>query len=122
MDNFIALILFTVTTLHILWEVMHPKLNDSFMGNVTTLEGFATIPHQYTIWLELIEKIISVNVNELSNKTSFELFLCILSDNLSDESSRAVKMTSQFFGRVRSKLVSIALTFLCLFLLSSVVL
>ena len=83
------------------------------MGNIATLEGFATIPHQYNIWLELIEKMTTVKLSELSNKTSFELFLCILSDNLSEESPRAVKMTAQFFGRVRSKLVSISLTFFC---------
>jgi len=111
-----------VTTLHILWELLHPKLDETFMGNITTLEGFATIPHQYTIWLELIEKIATVKLSELSNKTSFELFLCILSDNLSEESARAVKMTAQFFGRVRSKLVSISLTILVTLSLGYVVL
>jgi hypothetical protein len=85
--------------------MMHPKVNDTFMGNMTTLDGFANIPYQYTIWLELIEKITTVKLNELSKKTSFELFLCILADNLSEESPRAAKMTTQFFSRVRSKLV-----------------
>jgi hypothetical protein len=69
-----------------------------------SIEGLATLPHIYTDWIDILDKLTVDQDSEVSNKNSFQLFLAILSVHLSDDSVKAEKISKQFFGRVRIKL------------------
>jgi len=85
-----------------MWECIHPRLNESFRVSSQTIDGFISLPHTYTDWLEKIEKI--VIQSEPQKMNSFEIFLAVLSTHLSEERSKSSKILVQFFGRVRFKL------------------
>ena len=74
------------------------------MASLMSIDGLATLPHIYTDWIELLDKLSVEQDSEASNKNSFELFLAILSVHLSDDSAKTEKISKQFFGRVRIKL------------------
>ena len=69
-----------------------------------SIEGLATLPHIYTDWIDIIDKLTAEPNSEASSKNSFELFLSILSAHLSDDSAKVEKTSKQFFGRIRIKL------------------
>lgn len=83
-----------------------PKLNDTFKTSAFTMDGFATLPTSFVDWLENVEKIADVGGNnvDLSNRTSFDVFLSTVSLMLNDDSPRTAKMMHQLYGRVRTKL------------------
>jgi hypothetical protein len=87
-----------------MWEMLHLRLSETFRVGPQNLDGFATLPHSYSDWLEKIDKI--VEQSDPHEMNSFELFLAVLSIHLSDDGPKSAKVSVQFFGRVRVKLNS----------------